>query len=266
MDHGDGGTFGLGSVSTVGQSIHGAWRRKCLWKTWWNGKRRWWYSPGQQAAGEPLSKRSKKDHYASVFYLTEGTATSRDGRRHWDTRRTCSRQRTQARELQRGENCPSPSRLVISCPPAPCRLFLSPHTLLLIPSPFEFLFLFCFICFCLSLEAHGSLVYQPGLEPTPPHPSTPASEVQSLNLWATRKVPELLVIKMSPLILGPFNLPLNSLPLSRFLSAYTCLPTPQQRHSWWGLGESQINYKLSLIWIISTYEKLIWFMSILNSI
>ena len=40
------------------------------------------------------------------------------------------------------------------------------------------------------------------------------------------EVPELLVIKMSPFILGPFNLPLNGLPLSRFLSAYTSLPTP----------------------------------------
>ena len=37
-------------------------------------------------------------------------------------------------------------------PPAPCRLFLSPHTLLLIPSPFEFLFLFCFVFVCTSRQ------------------------------------------------------------------------------------------------------------------
>ena len=164
--------------------------------------------------------------------MAEGTANSRDGRKHWDTSRSCYRQRNQAKELQKGENCLCPSPLVTSCPPIPCHLFLSPHPLLLIPSPFEFLFLFCFVCFCLYLEPCGILVYKPGLEPTPPHRPTPTSEAQSLNLWTSREVPELLVIKTSAFILGPFNLPLNGLPLSRFLSAYTCLPTPQQRHSW----------------------------------
>ena len=48
---------------------------------------------------------------------------------------------------------------------------------------FVFCFFCCFFCFWPSCKACGILIPWPGIKPVPP-----ASEVQSLNHWTTRKV------------------------------------------------------------------------------